>query len=35
MKDDVARKRETKEKKVFEELTPRFIAAMLFGCVIP
>lgn len=35
MKEEVSKKRLVKDKKVFEELTPRFVAAMLFGCVVP
>ena len=35
LKVDLSRKRDTKEKKTFEELTPRFVAAMLFGCIVP
>ena len=35
MAQDISRKREGKEKRFVEELTPRFVAAMLFGCVIP
>ena len=35
MKGDLSRKRDSKEKKISEELTPRFISAMLFGCIVP
>jgi hypothetical protein len=35
MKEEMTKKRDTKEKKDFTELTPRFVAAMLFGCVVP
>ena len=32
---NLSRKREVKEKRFFEETSPRFVSAMLFGCAIP
>lgn len=35
VKQDIAKKKETKDKKFYEELAPKFVSAMLFGCIIP
>ena len=35
LRRDFERKKSNKEKKFYEEISPRFAAAMLFGCVVP